>query len=174
MVENSGENLGLFYIKVRVGNAEIEVAAPDKEFVLQESSRLIEKFELNTPPMTPTSGIEVVQGDVLDTTRVGINQARAEKPEALGEFYNQFNLQTNLDKILVLGYWCEIRQNQSHFTFEEFKEVKVTPPANISRDLGSLVSRGLLLPPEKLEDGTQAYVLSRSGVKEVESKMTQS
>ena len=176
MLENNNENLGQFYIKVRVGNAEIEVGAPDREFVLQESNRLIEQFDLHTT-MALTPRTDIVQGEIIDPTRLGANQIRAEKPETLAEFYNQFSLQTNLDKILVLGYWCEIRQNQQHFTFEDikvrFKEIKENAPTNMNRDLGSLVSKGLLLPPEKFEDGTQGYALSRSGVKEVESKMAQ-
>ena len=176
MVENNGENPGQFYIKVRVGNAEIEVGAPDREFVLQESNRLIEHFDLNTA-VAFTPRMEVVQGEIIGTAGLGINQNRVEKPETLAEFYKQFSLQTNLDKILVLGYWCEMRQNQPHFNLEDikakFKEIKEAPPANIGRDLGSLVSRGLLLPPEKTDDGTQGYALSRSGVKEVESKMAQ-
>jgi CheY-like chemotaxis protein len=98
--------------------------------------------------------------------------------QTLGEFFKQFvGLQTNLYKILIFGYWCEIKQGQSHFTSEDilakYREARETPPANIGRDLRSLVSKGLLLPPGQSEDGTPTYALSNSGIKEVESRMSQ-
>lgn len=175
MLENSVEDNGQFSIKVRFGNAEIEVSAPDKNFVLSESKRLIEQFKLDDVASHPHP-VEIIQGEV--TALPIMSQARAVKPETLGEFVRQFvSLQTHLDKILVFGYWCEIKQNQAHFTSEDilakYKEARETPPANIRRDLNTLVSRGLLLPPGKSDDGTLTYALSRSGIKEVESKMGQ-
>ena len=174
MLENSTEKNGQFSIKVRLGNAEIEVSAPEKDFVLNESKRLVEQFKLEGASQSHI--VEVNQGEV--TASPAMPQGRAEKPETLGEFFRRFaNLQTNLDKILVFGYWCEIKQNHPHFTSEDiltkYKEARETPPAYIKRDLGSLVSKGLLLPPEKSDDGTLRYALSRSGITEVESKMSQ-
>lgn len=105
-------------------------------------------------------------------------QNRALKPQTLGEFLKQFiGLQTNLDKILVLGYWCEIKQGQSYFTSEDilarYKELREKKPANIKRDLNLLVARGFLIPPDKPDAGTPKYALSSLGIKEVESKMSQ-
>ena len=174
MAENS---IGQFCIKVRVGNVEIEVSAPDRDFVLHESDRLIEQFGLDATANL-SDKIQTAHVNAAIPFGIGTNQNEYGKPETLGEFYKQFSPQTHLDKILVLGYWCEIKRGQQHFTSEDiiakYKEIKEPPPANIRRDLGSLVSKGLLLSPEKSEDGTQAYALSRSGVKEVESKMAQS
>jgi hypothetical protein len=175
VVGNNGAYSGLFTIKVRAGNVEVEVSAPDKEFVLDESKNLFERFKIDTPALSPTQ-VEMLPGEVA--TLVETAQNKKEKPQTLGEFFRQFvGLQTNLDKILVLGYWCEIKQGQSHFTTEDivakYKEIREKPPANINRDLGTLISKGLLLPPDKSEDGTQTYSLSRSGIQEVESKMPQ-
>ncbi len=82
--------------------------------------------------------------------------------------------QTHLDKILVLGYWLEMRQGQEHFTpediLEKYKEVRETPPANIRRDIGTLVTRGFLWQPNK-NDST--YTITNSGIEEVESKLVQ-
>ncbi len=164
-----------FSIKVRIGNAEIEVSAPDKDFVLNESKHLIEQFRLNT--VAPhSSEVEIIQGEVTELPEA--SRARVVKPQTLGEFFKQFvGLQTNLDKILVFGYWCEIKQQQPHFTSEDilvkYKEARETPPANVGRDIRTLVSKGFLLPPGKSDDGTQTYALSNSGIKEVESKMLQ-
>jgi hypothetical protein len=173
VAENSFQNLGQFSIRVRIGNAEIEISAPDKSFVLNESNRLIEQFKLDA--MTPrTTQVEVIQGEA--TAIPEQTQTRFTKPETLGEFFRRINgLQTHLDKILAFGYWCEIKQHKQHFTAEDvlsrYKEAKETPPANIRRDLSSLVSKGLLLPPGKTDDGTLTYALSNSGIKEVESKI---
>lgn len=174
MVENSFQNLGQFSIRVRFGSAEIEISAPDRDFVLGESNRLIEQFKLNatTPHQTH---VEVVQGEV--TAIPEQPQTRSVKPQTFGEFIKQFaHLQTNLEKILVYGYWCEIKQGQPHFTEDDiltrYKEARETQPAYIKRDLRSLISKGFLLPEEKSENGTSIYSLSNSGIKEVESKMS--
>jgi hypothetical protein len=175
VVESDVERTGQFSIKVRVGNAEIAVSAPDKDFVLNESKHLIEQFRLNGVAPHSTEAA-IVEGEVMALP--AMPQSRVMKPQTLGEFFKQFvGLQTNLDKILVFGYWCEIKQSQPHFTSEDilakYKEARETPPANVGRDLRTLVSKGFLLPPGKFDDGTPTYALSNSGIKEVESKMSQ-
>lgn len=66
-------------------------------------------------------------------------------------------------------------QGQPHFTIDDiktmYKEIKETEPRLIKRDLGTLQAKGFLLPPEKSDEGP-TYELSRSGIKEVESKMS--
>ncbi len=175
MLESDIGKTGQFSIKVRLGNAEIEVCAPDKDFVLNESKHLIEQFRLNAVAPRSTE-VEIIQGEV--TALPEMSQTRVVKPQTLGEFFKQFvGLQTHLDKILVFGYWCEIKQSQPHFTSEDilakYKEAREIPPANVRRDLGTLVSKGFLLPPGKSDDGTPTYALSNSGIKEVELKMSQ-
>jgi hypothetical protein len=165
---------GQYIIKVRVGNAEIEVSAPDKDFVLDESNRLIEQLNL-------ASGASYIEQQVVShngaTAHIAALESRTAKPETLAEFFKRFtNLQTNLDKMLVIGYWCEVRQGQQNFTAEDiktsYKEIKEETPANIGRDLDRIKSKGFLLSPEKSDNG-MAYALSSSGIKEVESKMSQ-
>ncbi len=173
VLENNLEKMGQFYIKVRIGHSEIEVSAPDKEFVLQESNRLITQFNLDNVESN-SSKMEANQGNGTSPREQGANQNRTEKPQTLGEFFRQFKLQTNLDKMLVLGYWCEVMQRQSSFTLEDivakYKEVKEPTPANMRRDLNSLVSKGLFLFDDKSE---QTYALTNTGINEVQSKVTQ-
>ena len=145
------------------------VSAPDRDFVLNESDRLIERFNL-TNPATRSLGDELIQGEVSYLPR-------ATKPQTLNEFFRQFKLQTHLDKILVFGYWCEVRQGQAHFTSDDimakYKEAKEPAPANIRRDISNLLGKGFLLSDGKSEDGTLAYELTNTGIREVESKMPQ-
>lgn len=160
---------GNFHIRVRKGDWEVEVSAPNEEFVLNESDRLIERFSLSSP-IAHSPKDEIIQGDVT-------HLPRAVKPQTLNEFFKQFKLQTHLDKILVFGYWCEVRQGQPHFTSDDilvkYKEAKEPAPANIRRDISSLLGKGFLLSDGKSEDGTLAYELTNTGTREVESKMSQ-
>jgi hypothetical protein len=161
---------GNFHIRVRKGDWEVEVSAPNEDFVLNESERLIERFSL-TSPITHSPKDEIIPGDVTYLPR-------SVKPQTLNEFFRQFKLQTHLDKILVFGYWCEVRQGHPHFTSDDilakYKEAKEPAPANIRRDLNSLLGKGFLLSDGKSEDGTLAYELTNTGTREVESKMSQS
>ena len=166
---------GQFRIRVRKGDWEIEVSAPDREFVLSESDRLIENFSLTSSVILPTNKGEVIQGEATYIPEP--NQSRTVKPQTLNEFFRQFKLQTHLDKILVFGYWCEVRQGQPHFTSDDilakYKEAKEPAPANVRRDIGNLLSKGFLLSDGKSEDGALAYELTNTGLKEVESKLPQ-
>ncbi len=176
MEENNETTMaGLFAIKVRVGNAEIEVFAPEKDFVLDESSRLIEQFIL--APIVSNS-VEQENGFNNGSSFVMASETKPEKAQNLVEFLKQFNgLQTNLDKILVIGYWCEMKLRQPHFTAEDieakYEEIRQQRPAHLKRDLESVRSKGFLMPPKKVENGRLAYTLSSSGIEEVESKMLQ-
>lgn len=169
MEEIELDGAGQYHIRVRKGDWEVEVSAPEKSFVLAESNRLIERFILDVTA-TYVNEAEVAQDGAASLLE---GQSKYIKPQALNEFFRQFKLQTHLDKILVLGYWCEIKQGEPHFTPEDilakYKEVKEPAPANIRRDLGSLVAKGLLLPDSKSGD----YELTNTGIKEVESKIPQ-
>ncbi len=173
MEENELETPGHYCIRVRRGDWEVAVSAPEKDFVRDESDRLIEKFMLN---ITAVYMKEVETPQDRATTPLD-GQSRYIKPQTLNEFYRQFKLQTHLDKILVLGYWCEIKQGQPHFTSDDiltrYKEIKEPAPANIRRDLGSLVAKGLLLSDGRSGDGVLTYELTNTGIKEVESKIPQ-
>lgn len=162
---------GQFTIRVRRGDWEIEVSAPDKDFVVTHSESLMEQFKHGAHSTHASPG-KTAQGE--DTTLHDPAQQRARKQQTTNEFFRQLKPQTHLDKILVLGYWLEMRQGQEHFTpediLEKYKEVRETPPANIRRDIGTLVTRGFLWQPNK-SDST--YTITNSGIEEVESKVAQ-
>src|SRR5260370_25297901 len=134
---------GQFSIRVRKGEWEVEVSAPDKNFVLNETDRLIERIgNGNMACQLPKNAI--LEGEVIHLNES--NLPKASKPQTLDEFYRQFKLQTNLEKILAFGYLCEVRQGQPHFTsyniLAKYKEAKQSPPAKIRRGFvraGSIV-----------------------------------
>lgn len=164
-----------FSIKVRKGDWEIEVSAPDRDFVLGESNRLIEQFGNNNAGLpTPKNGFiqtEAPHPGESDSSKIS-------KPQTLNEFYRQFKFQTNLDRILVFGYWCEVKQGKTPFTIEDIlakhKEAKQPSPANIRRDIGKVVSKGFFMEAGRSEEGALAYELTRTGIEEVEAKLSQS
>jgi len=162
------EKSGQYRIKVRKGDWEVEVSASDKTFVLDESDRLIKQL---TMAMVHLPETEIIEGEV--SRQVELSQPRNLKPETLNEFIRQFKLNTNLERILVIGYWCEIKQGQPFFTIEDilakYKEIREPAPANIRRDLGTLQGRGLLLSSGGQEGA--AYGLTNSGIRDVESKL---
>jgi hypothetical protein len=164
-------NNGLFRIRVRKGDWEVDVSAPDRIFVLDEADRLIKQIS-NGNLASP-----LPKNTILDAEWLHLNESnhpKASKPQTLNEFYRQFKLNTNLDRILAFGYWCEVRQGQPHFTSEDilakYKEAKQPQPANIRRDFGTLVSKGFFMEAGRSEDGTLAYELTRTGIDEVELK----
>lgn len=171
MEENKLEKAGQYCIKVRKGDWEIEIFAPEKDFVSIESNRLIEELILTTKA-TADNKAATISKESSPPSELG--QPRGVKPQSLNEFFRQFKLQTNLEKILVLGYWCEIKQGQHSFTVEDivskYKEVKEPSPTNIHRDINNLRSKGLLLSAGKTEEGT-AYELTNTGIEEVKSKL---
>ncbi len=164
---------GQYRIKVRKGDWEVEVSAPEKDFVTSTSDRLLDLLSVQ---MKAADIREIEKPLEAPMIRVEPEQVRNIKPQTLNEFFRQFKLQTHLEKILVLGYWCEIKQGQPHFSADDiisrYKEVKEPPPANIRRDLGNLVAKGFLLSDGKSADGISTYELTNTGIKEVETKLS--
>ncbi len=173
MEESKLELVGQYHIRVRRDNWEVEVSAPEKDFVLNESDRLIEQFSFSTKKAYVHEAETTQQEDVVTYVESGLS--RNVKPQTLNEFFRQFKFQTNLEKTLVLGYWWEVKLGHHHFTPDDivakYKEAKEPAPANIRRDLSNLVGKGFLLSSGKSEDGVLAYELTNSGINEVESKI---
>lgn len=169
-------NLGQYQIRLRKGDWELEISAPDKEFVLHEWERL-GVIPTTNPLVVDASPVKKGPSEqpISNGSNMGI---RTVKPQTLNEFFLQFKFQTNLEKTLVLGYWCEIKLQQLGFTsddiqskYKEAKESKESTPKNIPRDLSSLVSKGFLLQNSKSPDGALAYELTNTGIHEVEQRL---
>jgi len=97
--------------------------------------------------------------------------------QTLNEFLRELELQSHQEKILAFGYWCEIKQGQPYFTADDilssYRKAREAPPANIHRDLGTLISKGFLLSMGKSENGSSAYALTNTGILQVEMKWPQ-
>ncbi len=170
MEDTELNQIGTFSIRVRKGDWAVEVSAPDKEFVLEESRRLIEEFKL-----APVVIHQPLLVKAEEDTDGQISAGRPKKQQTVSEFFRQFKTLNNLEQILILGYWLESKQGG--FTpdevLEKFKEIKEQPPANIRRDLKNMVAKGWLLTSGKSEDGGSAYALTNTGEKEAEARRIQ-
>lgn len=166
--EEALQVVGQYHIRVRRGDLEVEVSGPEEGFVLRESNRLLEHFSQAQTSPSPTQRQE--QPAIQATPIMG----RPEKQQTLNEFFRQFKLQTHQEKILVLGYWLEIKQEQPYFGPEDvlakYKEAREQPPANVRRDLSNLVAKGFLRT-DKGENGTVVYSFTNTGIREVEAKL---
>ena len=172
MVDNGIPEMGQFYIRVRQGNWEVEVAAPNEAFVQEESSRLIEQV-LSSKANLVYQPEESITGSIISSNN-GQNHSQVLDFETLGEFFWQFKFRNNLDKILVLGYWYEKKLNQSSFRKDDielkFKEVREKPPTQIVRDIKGLVGKKGFL----VEESKDSYSLTKKGMTEVEAKIPRS
>ena len=92
----------------------------------------------------------------------------------MNEFLRELGYQSHQEKILAFGYWGEIKQGQPYFTVDDilssYRKAREVPPANIHRDLRTLISKGFLLPKGQSENGSSAYALTNTGILQVEMK----
>ena len=163
---------GQHTIKVRKGDFEVEVSSPDKDFVTSQINRLLEEHGGQSSYSSNGNNNILEERPVPQIAEASF---RTMKPETLNEFYRKFKLQTHLDKILVLGYWCEMKDGKPEFGAEDvlakYKEAKEQSPANIRRDMSSLVAKGLLRA-DKGSGGSVVYSLTNTGISEVETKLS--
>lgn len=167
MDENT--NPGQYQIRLRKGDWELEISAPEKDFVLDEWERLAQ----SPLPDLPLNGSSETSHTSNHTGSNGdVENARNLKPQTIVEFIKQFKFQNNLEKELALGYWCEIKLQQPGFTPEDieekYKETKENPPKNIRRDLRTLISKGFLMQDNKSE----IHELTSTGIREIEQKLS--
>lgn len=170
MDENT--NSGQFTMRLRKGDWELEISAPEKDFVLDEWERLAAS-SFSVVGVSPNSGPERYLALEPASNGGDFENLRNAKPQTLIEFMRQFKFQNNLEKTLALGYWCEVRLLQSGFTRDDirvkYKEAKEPEPSNIGRDLGNLVSKGLLLQSSQ---PSEVYELTNTGLREIEQKLS--
>ncbi len=163
---------GQFKIRLRKGDWELEISAPEKDFVLDEWERLA-GASLTVVDSSSSNGSEKHLASDQANNGGDFENPRNTKPQTLIEFMRQFKFQNNLEKTLALGYWCEVRLRQPGFTRDDirikYKEAKELEPSNIGRDLGSLVSKGFLLQSNQ---PLEVYELTNTGLREIEQKLS--
>jgi hypothetical protein len=165
-------NPGQYQIRLRKGDWELEIAAPERDFVLSEWERLANaSFVISD--VSPSNGSEKKPSVNLLVADGNSENTRNSKPQTLVEFIKQFKFQSNLEKTLVLGYWCEMKLRQPGFNRDDilakYKEAKEQAPKNIGRDLGILVSKGFLLQDNQ---SLEIYELTNTGIHEIEQKLS--
>src|SRR5258706_2420001 len=108
-------------------------------------------FIIYTSLNNPEDNIEVIGKGAFGSTNdplelfqlivkaVQIEARSLRGTQTLNELLREVELQTHQEKILAIGYWCEIKQGQPYFTADDilssYRKARYTPPANIGRDL---------------------------------------
>jgi hypothetical protein len=109
------------------------------------------------------------------TTDVDVDDRDASDYSNYHELIDAAEPQTGLDRILVTAYWFQVIEGLDSFeSFQVNRELKHLghPSANITRDLGKLRKRRLVLQVKKKGSTQQArkeYRLTREGIKAVET-----
>lgn len=155
---------GSVTIRVRVGDSEIEVTGP-KVYV----EKKIDEFLKSTPrglaqPSTPSSVHSVTQAGPTG------------KKVSPAQFFKKCNPKTDIDRVLVAGFYLEQSRNTQNFTASEvrdlIKEAKWPPPANVNDAINKNITKGFVMSAGD-RDNKRAFVLTSDGedvVKEMPSR----
>lgn len=140
-----------YCIRVSQGNTTVEVSG-DEKFVEKQFEDLREEY-LDTQTESGAPSPE-------DLT------SSQQKQVALGELYATSNLSYKRDAALLVGWFLESVEGQEDFTKSEVEDraqkAKVELGKNLSRDLSTLVEKGLLREVGR-RMGEKSYYLTRTG-----------
>jgi len=149
-------------MRVKIGDAELEVSGPQKfvekkvaEFVTAQGGRR----EPATIPVGPTDAAPVGQ---------------VNKTSTLAQLLKKVSVRSDVDRVLVAGYYLETVNRLENFTAAEIKEAirraKVTPPNNPSDVIAKNIKKGLMMQAGD-KDGRMAYVLTTDGTDSVAEQL---
>lgn len=157
----AGKTLAPVTMRVRIGDAELEVSGPQKfveekvaEFVTAQGSRR------ETTGAVPS----------LEPEPVG----HGNKTSTLAQLLKKVSVRSDVDRVLVAGYFLETVQGLQSFTASEIRDAirgaKVSPPNNPSDVLAKNIKKGLVMQAGD-KDGKLAYVLTTDGIEFVAEQL---
>jgi len=122
-------------MRVRVGDAEIEVTGPPA-FVKAEIKEFLER----TPAPT-TSGVA--------SSAAASAPEQKSKPKSPAQFFKMSNPRSDVDRTLVGAYFLERYRDMQNASASEIrdviKEAKVPPPRNINDSVNQNIRKGLMM-----------------------------
>lgn len=149
-----------FSIRVSRGDTTVEVAG-DREFVEEKFNNLVEEY--------------LTQAESTSQNPIPSQTMQSEKPKqaSLAEIYTSADISYKRDAALLVGWFLEKMENQNDFIKSEIEEralqAKVELGANLSRDISTLIEKGLVTEIDR-RDGEKSYYLTRSGESYVEDE----
>jgi hypothetical protein len=144
-------------MRVRVGDAELEVSGPS-DFVEAKISEFLQK---RGAPQSPATEPSETSGRAEAMTR----------PKSPAQFFKQCNPRTDNDRTLVATYFLEKFRNVENSTAAEIRDVigeaRVQPPRNPNDSVNQNIRKGLLMTAGN-KDNKMAFVLTSDGEAAVE------
>jgi hypothetical protein len=149
-------------MRVKIGDAELEVSGPQK-FVEEKVDEFV-----------AAQGGRREAGATAVLASEGVPANRASKASTLAQLLKKATVKSDVDRVLVAGYYLETVQNMPSFTAAEIKEAirqaKVSPPSNPSDVIAKNIKKGAMMMAGD-KDGRMAYVLTTDGIEFVEEQL---
>lgn len=150
-------------MRVRVGDAEIEVTGP-ADFVEAKIAEFVDKFKSATPVR--------LQSPTLTKEPVG---TAAVKSMSIGQFMKRVSAKTDVDKALAAGYYLEKHENAEKFTAADIrttiKGAKMPPPKNPNDAINKNIKKGYIMAAGD-KDGKMGYVLTTDGEQAIDDSLS--
>ena len=141
-------------MRVKIGDAELEVSGPQK-FVEEKVAEFV----------TAQGGKRERTGLVTSTLEPAAH-APGHKGVTLAQLLKKAPVKSDVDRVLVAGYYLETTQGLQTFTAAEIKDAmraaKTSPPSNPSDVIAKNIKKGLMMQAGD-KDGRMAYVLTTQG-----------
>lgn len=143
-------------MRLRIGDQEIEVTGP-RDFVEKKIQEFMTSAAVR-PAVQQPSGTPVIQ------TQGG-------KAKAPAQFLKEYDHKTDVDRVLLAGFFLEKLRNQENFTASEIRQViieaKSPPPKNPNDAINSNIKKGMMMLSGD-RDNLKAFVLTTDGEEAVQ------
>jgi hypothetical protein len=151
-------------IRVRIGDAEIEVTGPS-DFVDKRVHEFVEQQKGRGP-------------SVPQSTQTGLGAARPAAPslkaESPAQFFKKASAKSDPERVLAAGYYLEKLSSMESFTTAEIvdtiRKAKIPRPTNPSDAVAKNIKKGMIMPAGSKE-GKRAFTLTSDGEEAVNSAL---
>lgn len=155
-------------MRVRVGDAEVEVSGP-ADFVKKEIHDFLKEHrELLGRQSAVDPGARAKLG--------GKPAALPNKETSIAQFFKKTGPKSDVHRALLAGYFLEKYSQMDRFTAAEVRDVirsaKVAPPQNTNDAIAKNIKKGLMMTAGDKE-GKMAFVLTSDGEEVVTSTFAQ-
>jgi predicted metal-dependent hydrolase len=151
-------------MRVRIGDNELEVSGPS-DFVEKKIADFLERQK---------KGATLPAGKAQTSSTQG--QTASEKRLSLAQICRKIDPRTDVDKVLVAGYYLEKYEDFEKFTAAEIKEnlrrAKIAPPKNTNDSINSNIKKGLMMSAGD-KDKRRAFVLTSDGEETINDMLGQ-
>lgn len=163
MPKNATVTVSSVTMRVRVGDAEIEITGPP-DFVKSEIKDFLERPPTKSPA-APVPVPAATSGSISD------HKAKAKSP---AQFFKMCNPRSDVDRTLVAAYFLEKFRDSQNSSAAEIRDVireaKVPPPRNSNDSVNQNIRKGLIMTAGD-RDNKMVFVLTSDGEAAVEQMM---